>query len=128
MTAERPIERGRVLVIEDEPRIASFVGKQLRSDGWDVMVAEDGEVGLFLAQTESFHVVLLDLELPGRSGLEVLREIRAADGRVPLIVLTGHDEPAVRRSCLESGATEFVTKPLELSRLQESLRRLRPIP
>jgi two-component system OmpR family response regulator len=102
----------RVLLIEDEPRIAEFVAKALRRDGNDVVLAEDGGVGLFLAGTEPYDAVVLDLALPDTPGLEVLQEIRTAYPDVPIVVLTGHDDPASRRACLAAGASCFVPKPL----------------
>ena len=102
----------RVLLVEDELRIAEFVAQALRRDGHDVVVAEDGEVGLFLASIEPFDAVVLDLALPGTSGLDVLKEIRAEYADLPVVVLTGHDDPASRRTCLAAGASCFVAKPL----------------
>ena len=104
--------RARILVVEDEPRIAQFLVKGLGKDGLDVVVAEDGEVGLFLVLNEPFDAVVLDLTLPGRSGLEVLRDVRRQHEDLPVIMLTGHDDPGARQTCLAAGATGFITKPL----------------
>ena len=114
----------RVLVVEDEPRIASFLAKALRLDGYDVVVAEDGEVGLFLALSEPFDAVVLDLTLPGRSGLSVLQELQQARADLPVVMLTGRDDPAARRACLEAGAAGFLGKPLVVADLREEVRAL----
>ena len=114
----------RVLVVEDEPRIAQFLAKGLTRGGFEVVVAEDGEVGLFLALTEPLAAVVLDVTLPGRSGLELLTELRRTDARLPVVMLTGHDDPAARRACLDAGASGFVAKPLVFATLLAEVQRL----
>jgi DNA-binding response OmpR family regulator len=117
----------RVLVVEDEPRIAHFLGKALRLDGHEVVVAEDGEVGLFLALSEPFDAAVLDLTLPGRSGLDVLRELHRDRPDLPVLMLTGRDDPAARRACKEAGAAGFLAKPLVVADLRaEVLSLVRP--
>lgn len=116
-------ELPRVLVVEDEPRIASFVSRGLAKAGWDVVVAEDGAVGLFLATTEGFDAVVLDLGLPDADGLDVLADIRLADPGLPVVVLTGHDDPASRRACREAGASGLLTKPFSFPSLRAELGR-----
>lgn len=118
--------RARVLVVEDEPRIAAFVAKGLGKAGWDVVVAEDGAVGLFLATTERFDAVVLDLGLPDTDGLDVLRQIRAGGGALPVVVLTGQDDPASRRACEAAGASGMLTKPFSFVVLREELGRHAP--
>jgi len=104
--------RRRVLLIEDEPRIAEVVAEMLAGDGHEVVVAEDGDVGLFLATTEPFDLVILDPALPGASGFEIVRRVRQAHANVPVIVHSAHDDPSVRRACRLVGASAFVPKPL----------------
>ena len=111
----------RVLLVEDEPRIAAFVAKGLRRAGWDVVVAEDGAVGLFLVTTEPFEVVVLDLGLPDTDGLTVLRTIQDAPDGPPVVVLTGQDDPASRRASTAAGARALVTKPFALADLRVAL-------
>jgi DNA-binding response OmpR family regulator len=108
----------RVLVVEDEPRIAHFLAKALRLDGHEVVVAEDGEVGLFLGMTEAFDLAVLDLTLPGRSGLEVLTALHGAHPRLPVLMLTGRDDPEARRACERAGAADFLAKPLVVADLR----------
>jgi two-component system, OmpR family, copper resistance phosphate regulon response regulator CusR len=114
----------RVLVVEDEPRIAHFLAKALRLDGHEVVVAEDGEVAVFLSLTEPFDAVVLDLTLPGRSGLEVLAAVHAERPAVPVLMLTGRDDPAARRACLQAGAAGFLAKPLVVDELRAQVRSL----
>ena len=108
----------RVLVVEDEPRIAGFLVKALAADGHEVVVAEDGEVGLFLGLTEPFDAVVLDLTLPGRPGLEVLSGLLEQTPGLPVLMLTGRDDPAARRACEEAGAAGFLAKPLVVAELR----------
>ena len=108
----------RVLVVEDEPRIAHFLAKGLRLDGHEVVVAEDGAVGLFLGLTEPFDLAVLALTLPGRSGLEVLTALHRDRPGVPVLMLTGRDDPEARRACEEAGAAAFLAKPLVVADLR----------
>ena len=114
----------RVLVVEDEPRIAGFLAKALGLDGHEVVVAEDGEVGLFLGLSEPFDLVVLDLTLPGRSGLEVLAALRTDRPALPVLMLTGRDDPAARRACMEAGAAGFLAKPLVVADLRSQVSAL----
>lgn len=111
----------RVLLVEDESRIAAFLVKGLEAQGWKVVAAEDGHVGLYLATAEPFDAVILDIGLPGIHGLEVLRGIRAARPALSVIILTARDEPDVRTACVHAGATRFVTKPLVFADLCDAL-------
>jgi DNA-binding response OmpR family regulator len=113
----------RVLLIEDELRTAQFVSTGLELDGHEVVIAEDGDVGLFLAATEPFDLFVLDLAAPGASGLEILGRIRSSAGRdVPVIVLSEHDDRITRRACEDAGASAFVAKPLMVERLRERVK------
>jgi two-component system, OmpR family, copper resistance phosphate regulon response regulator CusR len=119
VTGAVPPAASRILLVEDEPRIVDFLAKGLQRDGHEVVAAEDGGVGRFMATTEHFDLVILDLGLPGQSGLDVLVAIRAERPDVPVLMLTGHDEPEARRRCLEAGATGFATKPLVFAEFRE---------
>lgn len=123
MTDSSTDRRTRILVIEDEPRIAQFLVKGLGRDGHEVLVAEDGEVGMFLVLQEAFDAVVLDLTLPRRSGLEVLRDLRHRHPDLPVIMLTGHDDPVARDRCLQAGATGFLAKPLVFEDLRQAVNR-----
>jgi ribosomal protein S6--L-glutamate ligase len=97
--------------VEDEARIRDFIERGLSPLGIEVTTAEDGAVGLFLASTEVFDAVILDLGLPVTSGREVLRSLRAECPATPVIVLTAQDEPGSREAAIESGASAYITKP-----------------
>ena len=90
--AERLPPAARVLVVEDEPGIVDFVRRGLEAEGFEVEVALDGIEGERLALSESFDAIVLDLMLPGRSGLEILASLRRAKPNVPVIVLTARGE------------------------------------
>jgi DNA-binding response OmpR family regulator len=110
--------RKRLLLVEDETRIRDFIVRGLSPLGIDVTAAEDGHVGLFLASTEVFDAVILDLGLPVTSGREVLRFLRAECPATPVIVLTAQDEPGSREAAIESGASEYITKPFAFEELR----------
>jgi DNA-binding response OmpR family regulator len=112
----------RILLIEDEKRIASFVEKGLKSNGFVTSVAADAAEGLAMVGVGDFDLVILDLGLPDRDGMEVLQELRATDAGTPVIILTARDTVADTVSGLESGADDYVPKPF---RFEELLARIR---
>ena len=114
----------RVLLVEDEARIAQFVAKGLDAAGLDITVAEDGDVGAFLAATEPYDLVLLDVGLPGTPGLEILRLLRVDQPTTPVVLLTAADDPMARRAGLAAGATEYLTKPFVFEDLRALVWRL----
>lgn len=119
-----PVPRPQILLVEDEARIAQFVAKGLEAAGLDVTVAEDGDVGAFLAATELFALIVLDLGLPGTPGLDILRLLRHDRPHTPVILLTAADEPLARRVGLAEGATEYLTKPFVFEDLCSTVSRL----
>jgi two-component system, OmpR family, copper resistance phosphate regulon response regulator CusR len=112
----------RILIIEDEDRIASFVEKGLKSNGFVTSVAEDAKEGLAMIKVSAFDLVILDLGLPDRDGMDVLRVLRETDAGTPVIILTARDGVADTVSGLESGADDYVPKPF---RFEELLARVR---
>jgi DNA-binding response OmpR family regulator len=112
----------RILIAEDEPRLASFLEKGLRSNGFVTTVAEDGAKASLMARDEEFDLLVLDLGLPGKDGSVVLRELRAAGQRMPVIILTARDDVSDKVAGLEGGADDYVTKPF---RFEELLARVR---
>ena len=115
-----------VLVVEDEPRIASLVREYLENAGFAVLVASDGRAGLTLARARRPDAVVLDLGLPGIDGLDVVRELRR-DSTVPIVVLTARGDEADRVAGLELGADDYVVKPFSpkelVARIRAVLRR-----
>jgi DNA-binding response OmpR family regulator len=112
----------RVLVVEDERAIADFLSRGLESEGYAVTCVHDGDEGAALALTGRFDLLILDLMLPGRSGIEVLRDFRASDTETPVILLTAKSEVSDRVAGLDSGATDYVTKPFAFEELAARVR------
>jgi DNA-binding response OmpR family regulator len=107
----------RLLIIEDEPKLASFVTRALQSAGYGVDVADDGRSGLTMALTGSYAVVVLDLTLPSLSGEAVLKELLAQRPDQQVLILSARSDVADRVRFLELGAADYVTKPFVLSEL-----------
>jgi len=123
----------RLLLVEDDARIARFVAKGLREQAYAVDVTASGDDALYEAAINSYDLVILDVMIPGRNGFEVCRELRRAGQRMPILMLTARDAVEDRISGLDHGADDYLTKPFEfrelLARLRALLRRsgeLRP--
>jgi DNA-binding response OmpR family regulator len=116
------LARPRVLVIEDEPGIADFLHRGLTAEGFGVESSLDGTEGERLALGGSFDAIVLDLMLPGRSGLEILASVRRASPTVPVIVLSARGETEDRIAGLETGAVDYLVKPFSLAELVARLR------
>lgn len=114
----------KILVVEDDARFASVLERAIRETGWTVEVARDGIEGEHLIRTGSGDALVLDLGLPGRSGLELLRRLRAAHSTLPVLVLTGRDGVDDRVAGLDAGADDYVVKPCALSEVLARLRAL----
>jgi DNA-binding response OmpR family regulator len=112
----------RILIAEDERRLAAFLEKGLRANGFMTTVAVDGPTALALARDDDFDLLILDLGLPGLDGLEVLRTLRAQGQRMPVLILSARDELDDKVSGLERGADDYLTKPF---RFEELLARVR---
>ncbi|HWJ18528.1 MAG TPA: response regulator transcription factor [Geobacterales bacterium] len=108
----------RVLIIEDEARLAENVARSLReSAGYAVDVALDGEEGAFMAESNPYDLVILDLMLPKLDGLTVLQRMRGGGSAVPVLVLTARDEKESIVALLNAGADDYVAKPFDLGEL-----------
>ncbi len=111
-----------ILVIEDEPGIVDFLERGLRALGFDVESAQDGITGTDRALNEPVDLVVLDLMLPGRDGLEILADLRVAKPELPVIVLTARGEIDDRITGLDSGAADYLVKPFSLGELAARIR------
>jgi DNA-binding response OmpR family regulator len=108
----------RVLIIEDEPRLAENIGRSLReSAGYAVDIAPDGQEGLFMAESNDYDAILLDLMLPRMDGMQLLGRIRKAGQRTPVLVVTARDDKESVVALLDAGADDYVTKPFDLGEL-----------
>ena len=116
-----------VLVIEDEPKLLRAMVEGLREQGHAVEAAATGPEGLRQARQGEFDAVLLDLRLPGRDGLRVLRDLRAGGGHVPVLILTSRDTLEERVAGLDAGADDYLVKPFAWAELMARLRPATPV-
>jgi heavy metal response regulator len=114
----------RVLVVEDEKKVASFIKRGLEEEEFTVDVAFDGEEGLFLAENNPYDIVLMDLMLPKKDGLEVIKELRAKEITTPVLCLTAKDSVEDIVSGLDSGSDDYLTKPFAFSELLARVKAL----
>lgn len=112
----------RILIVEDEPRIASFLEKGLQANGFVSTAISDGQDGAIMALGGEFDLIILDLGLPGKDGLTVLEEIRGQGMQIPVIILTARDDIQDKVAGFENGADDYLTKPF---RFEELLVRIR---
>jgi DNA-binding response OmpR family regulator len=114
----------RILVVEDESKVARALRDGLTAEGYEVSIAQTGEDGFFLLNSEGFDLVILDLLLPGRSGLEILGAIRKRGSRMPVLILTAKDAIEDRVAGLDSGADDYLVKPFAFAELSARVRAL----
>jgi two-component system copper resistance phosphate regulon response regulator CusR len=114
----------RVLVVEDEQKVANALREGLQGEHYDVIVERTGESAFFRITTESFDLILLDLTLPGRDGLAILRAMREKQVRTPVLVLTARDSLEDRVVGLDSGADDYMVKPFAFAELLARIRAL----
>ena len=117
----------RILVIEDEKKIASFIQRGLKEEHYAVDIAYNGEEGLYLAETNPYNLIVLDIMLPGKDGIFICRELRKKHINTPILMLTARDALEDKVSGLDSGADDYMTKPFAfeefLARVRSLLRR-----
>jgi len=120
----------RILLVEDDPKLAKFIESELSLEGYHVTVAPNGLDGLTLARTAEPDLLILDWMLPGISGLDICLRLRSTGVQVPIIMLTAKDEVPDRVTGLNAGADDYVTKPFSmeelLARVKARLRRTQP--
>jgi two-component system, OmpR family, response regulator MprA len=113
-----------VLVVDDDYAIRESLDRSLRANGYDVELANDGTEALRAVDGSPFDVVVLDVLMPGRDGIDVCRTLRAAGNRVPILILTARDTVSDRVAGLEAGADDYLVKPFALEELIARLRAL----
>jgi two-component system, OmpR family, copper resistance phosphate regulon response regulator CusR len=112
----------RILIAEDEDRLAAFIEKGLRKYGFSTAIATDGEQAVLMAQTDEFDLLLLDLGLPFKDGWEVLSELRRQGKQFPIIIVSARDDIKENKASWQNGANDYVSKPF---RFQDLLARIR---
>jgi DNA-binding response OmpR family regulator len=111
----------RVLVVDDEPNAVELLTEFLTAKGYEVIAASNGEEALRRLQEDRPHLILLDVRMPRMDGLEVLRRVREIDQAVGVIMVTAVHEEETGRRALQLGAFDYITKPLDLKYLEQSL-------
>lgn len=121
----------RILIVEDDKEIADFLKTNLKKEGFSADLAEDGEKACFLATTNEYDLIILDIGLPKKDGLQVCRELRQKGNTAPIIILSAKTEISAKVDILDAGADDFVNKPYSfeelLARIRALLRRPKPI-
>ena len=117
----------RILVIEDDPTVGQYVKRGLEEHRWAVDLMTDGEEGERRASSEAYDLVILDMRLPGKNGLDVLRSLRAKGFERPVLVLTAQDAVDAKVATLRAGADDYVTKPFAFEELLARRRAGEPI-
>src|SRR5215472_16775565 len=114
----------RLLLVEDEPRVARFIAKGLREKSYAVDLAADGEEAVFQAAVNDYDLIVLDIMLPKKNGFEVCRELRNRGNRTPVLMLTARNAVDDRVTGLDSGADDYLSKPFEFKELLARVRAL----
>jgi DNA-binding response OmpR family regulator len=118
------MEAVRILLVEDEKRVAGVIARGLREESYAVDLAADGDEAVYLASVNSYDLVILDVMLPRKDGYEVCRELRALGQRQPILMLTARDAVDDRVAGLDSGADDYLVKPFDFKELLARLRAL----
>jgi two-component system, OmpR family, copper resistance phosphate regulon response regulator CusR len=114
----------KILIVEDEPKVAGALKEGLESEGYDVTVARTGEEGYFYASSQGFELIILDIMLPGQDGIEILQTLRRQGARIPVLLLTAKDAVEDRVLGLDAGADDYLVKPFAFPELGARIRAL----
>ena len=114
----------RILVVEDEPKVGNALREGLEVEGYEIALARTGEEGFFQASAHTFDLIILDVMLPGRDGIEVLNTLRKQGARTPVLLLTAKDAIEDRVLGLDAGADDYLVKPFAFAELSARVRAL----
>jgi two-component system copper resistance phosphate regulon response regulator CusR len=114
----------RILLVEDETKVGQALSKGLQAEGYEITWAQTGEEGFFHASSQSFDLIVLDVMLPGRDGIEVLHTLRTQGAKTPVLLLTAKDAIEDRVLGLDAGADDYLVKPFAFAELTARLRAL----
>ena len=112
----------RILIIEDEQKMAEILQRGLEEENFTVEIANDGDTGLTIGKEQKFDVILLDVTLPGMDGFDVAKELRATNIKTPILMLTARDSTEMKVRGLDSGADDYITKPFAFAELLARIR------
>lgn len=112
----------KILVVEDEQKIARFLELELKYEGYEVVHAADGRTGFEMSSDGTVDIILLDLMLPRMSGIEVCRKVRQSGNKIPIIMLTAKDDVSDKVMGLDMGADDYLTKPFAIEELLARIR------
>ena len=115
------MEKNRILIVDDEPNVCEFLSEYLGYRGFETRISHSGSDALQCLQRDNFDAILLDLIMPGMNGLEVLERIRQLNITIPVIIVTGVKDKKVADDAIKLGAVDFIPKPIDLDRLEQSL-------
>jgi len=113
--------KNRILIVDDEPNVCQFLAEYLEYRGFEAKISQSGKEALKYLETETFDAILLDLIMPEMNGLEVLEKIRLMKIMIPVIIVTGVKDKNVAEDAIKLGAADFIPKPIDLDRLEQSL-------
>ena len=113
--------RNKILIVDDEPNVCNFLSEFLDYKGFESTITLSGKEALKQLKSEDFDLVLLDIIMPEMNGFEVLERINQMDNKVPVIILTGVRDQNVANDSIEMGAVDFISKPIDLDRLEQSI-------
>lgn len=108
----------RILAVDDEATVRELLEDFLKAKGYEVETVADGPAALAAVGSRSFDLVLVDLMMPGMTGMEVLRRLRSQDAALPIVVITAVTDEDVGRAALREGANDYLTKPIDLAHLE----------
>ena len=114
----------KILVVEDEKKVAAFIKRGLEQEGYEVLTAHDGDEGVRLGLENTFDLIICDIMLPIRDGLSVVRELRRSGSETPVLMLTARDTTDDIVACLEAGSDDYLTKPFAFAELTARVRAL----
>ena len=114
----------RILVVEDEPKVASFLKRGLEENGFSVEIAFDGSIGKRMFNAGDYDILILDINLPYKNGIELCREIRSSNQKIPVLMLTALGTTEDKLSGFDSGADDYLVKPFEFRELLARIRSL----
>lgn len=115
------MSRNKILIVDDEPNVCSFLSEFLDYKGFEPTITQSGMEALEQLKSEDFDLVLLDIIMPEMNGFEVLERINQMDNKVPVIILTDVRDQNVANDSIEMGAVDFISKPIDLDRLEQSI-------